>query len=524
MTSCVIFVAGTGISGGANVIFEHAIRARDNGIAVSFALRDKIDPSVDFSWHRVARQPGFEWLSYEDLNYRRFDIAMATYWPTCFELWRANVSRFVYFVQSVESRFPPPDDLLGRLGAESTYRLPLGLVTEASYIQHFLSRIHGQKSDLVLNGISKDLFHPSGTRIGPEPRGLRVLVEGSLEPERKGTVAAIELSRLAGVAELWLLTLSSVSEYPGVDRVFAEIPQTEVGEIYRSCDVLVKLSRVEGMFGPPLEMFHCGGTAVTYDVTGHEHYIKHGYNGLVAPMLDKQRVVTYLNDLQRWPDLLRILKKGAVDTAAQWPSWDESSRVFWSGVMKAAERSAATRSTLEQVAQLFYLSCRLTRRPPESDMADFKAEIKAVTHRINSLGAELSECHQQIAALSGRMDWLVDGKLPRELTALREELESATAQLQELKLRLNGAVAQTDADVFSVGEQARAAMDCVCSLSGRLDAVLKRTSQSGLQEEFNNLSRQVRAVESDVGALYNSRIWKTLSFIGGLFPRSGVKR
>ena len=52
--------------------------------------------------------------------------------------------------------------------------------------------------------------------------------------------------------------------------------------IYRSCDVIVKLSYVEGMFGPPLEMFHCGGTSIVYDVTGHDEYIVHGKNGLVA--------------------------------------------------------------------------------------------------------------------------------------------------------------------------------------------------------------------------------------------------
>jgi hypothetical protein len=38
--------------------------------------------------------------------------------------------------------------------------------------------------------------------------------------------------------------------------------------VYRSCDILGKLSYVEGMFGPPLEMFHCGWTAIVYNVTG----------------------------------------------------------------------------------------------------------------------------------------------------------------------------------------------------------------------------------------------------------------
>ncbi len=69
-----------------------------------------------------------------------------------------------------------------------------------------------------------------------------------------------------------------------------KIPVESTPVIYRSCDVLLKLSKVEGMFGPPLEMFHCGGTAITYDVTGSEEYLVSGRNSLVVPMDDEKAV------------------------------------------------------------------------------------------------------------------------------------------------------------------------------------------------------------------------------------------
>lgn len=43
------------------------------------------------------------------------------------------------------------------------------------------------------------------------------------------------------------------------------------------------------MFGPPLEMFHCGGTSIVYDVTGHDEYIVHDKNGLVAKTDDDEK-------------------------------------------------------------------------------------------------------------------------------------------------------------------------------------------------------------------------------------------
>ena len=78
------------------------------------------------------------------------------------------------------------------------------------------------------------------------------------------------------------MTASAVEAVAGVDRVFSRVPILETPRVYRSCDVLVKLSYIEGMFGPPLEMFHCGGTAIVYRVTGHEQYIRHDDNSLVV--------------------------------------------------------------------------------------------------------------------------------------------------------------------------------------------------------------------------------------------------
>ena len=46
-------------------------------------------------------------------------------------------------------------------------------------------------------------------------------------------------------------------------------------EIYNQCDVLLKMSKVEGVFGPPLEMMACGGTCVVGNVSGYDEYCVH---------------------------------------------------------------------------------------------------------------------------------------------------------------------------------------------------------------------------------------------------------
>jgi hypothetical protein len=65
------------------------------------------------------------------------------------------------------------------------------------------------------------------------------------------------------------------------------------------------------MFGPPLEMFHCGGTAIVYDVTGHDEYIRHGVNSLVVERDNELQVVDWLKKLKNDIGLLDKLKAGA---------------------------------------------------------------------------------------------------------------------------------------------------------------------------------------------------------------------
>jgi hypothetical protein len=119
--------------------------------------------------------------------------------------------------------------------------------------------------------------------------------------------------------------------------------------IYRSCDILVKLSTVEGMFGPPLEMFHCGGTAVVFEVTGHDEYIFDGLNAQVVGRNNLNGVVQSIRELVMNPDRLQQLKQGALQTAAQWPSWYQSSAQFSEWVEACLKGPEVERMAVQEI-------------------------------------------------------------------------------------------------------------------------------------------------------------------------------
>lgn len=320
------------INGGTYVVFEHAVRLKRKGNRVFIVTHEPIAPER-YAWHPDAQK--LEWVTFAGVAGDRFDFAVATWWQSALHLGLIRADTYLYFVQSIETRFFPPDDRIAfeaafnKHLAESTYRLPLPVITEARWIRRYLQERYGHDAQLVRNGIRKEIYTGKGFCHAPRQHGrLRVLVEGPIGVAYKNVTLAVSLSRRSEADEVWLLTSSAVDALEGVDRVFSQVPIGETPPIYRSCDVLVKLSTVEGMFGPPLEMFHCGGTAVVFAVTGHDEYIRHDVNSLVVPAGDGDGVVDGLNRLKRQPDLLERLKQGARETAQKWPDWETASAAF----------------------------------------------------------------------------------------------------------------------------------------------------------------------------------------------------
>ncbi|MDR6234273.1 glycosyltransferase family 4 protein [Pseudomonas oryzihabitans] len=314
------------ISGGTNVIFEHATRMRAAGHEISIITEDKPNPER-LNWFPQARD--LIWLDYQEASKSSFDLVIATWWRTVFYLPRLRANKYCYFVQSIESRFYSEDQVVLRNLVELTYSLDLNFITEATWIKNYLQDEFEKVAKLVKNGIRKDYFNNSVLATSPRvPGKLRVLVEGPLGVSFKNTELAVELCRASQADEIWLVTSTEIGAYPGVDRLFSRVPISRIGEIYASCDVLIKLSTVEGMFGPPLEIFHTGGTSISYDVTGYDEYIEHERNGLVSFSRNNQEIIDFIDKLKKDELYLSKLKKEAIATAEAWPDWYKSSDEF----------------------------------------------------------------------------------------------------------------------------------------------------------------------------------------------------
>ena len=396
------------ISGGTYVIYEHGARLKRAGYNVYMITEDEV-AEQRYGWHPDARTLG--WLSLEQAGHKSFDLIFATYWKSPFLLSRLKSGHYAYFVQSIESRFfgevdPAEHDKrdldIWKTYCQTTYSLNIPVITEARWIQSYLHENYNHRAFLVRNGIRKDLYREDGSAVSARKQGaLRVLVEGPVDVPYKNVPTSINLCRQAGVDEIWLLTSSDIDSFPGVDRVFSRVPIHDTPAIYRSCDVLVKLSYVEGMFGPPLEMFHCGGTAIVYEVTGHDEYIVHDRNSYVAAPDDEQQVVDYLVGLKQDASELVRLKNEALKTAEAWPDWHASSEQF----METTERILK-----QQKPSSVYIRNWIEDREQENNYLWLLKEVLRFAERERETGEAITDRHNFVQIYSKVGDAPVDSE------------------------------------------------------------------------------------------------------------------
>jgi glycosyltransferase involved in cell wall biosynthesis len=329
---------GVTISGGIASVLTLArdLTAR-HGMEVTLALtRDDI-PVWD-----ERRLRGLEVIPFAEARRRGFDFAVASWWPTARRLDQMQAERHAYYVQSLEDRFYPGEDERRDM-ARATYSLPVSFITGARWMRDFLSELRPEADCFYVRwGIDKEVFAPL---LSVEPRldgRLRVLVEGRHGSWLKAIPASLEaVRRMRRPAHVTYVTRDRVELEPAPDEVVGPLYAEQMAERYAAADVVLKLSRVEGMFEPPLEGFHKGATCVVTPVTGHEEFVVHGSNGLVVDWDDPRGTTRALELLDRDRTLLHELRLNALETARRWPSWEQVGDEFAEALREIRRRPPA---------------------------------------------------------------------------------------------------------------------------------------------------------------------------------------
>ena len=350
------------LSGGVGVVVEHAWQlARRHGMDVSLVLTGRQD-APDWSFRGLEH---LHVVPLDEARRMRFDVALSTWWETSDWLFDLDAARYASFVQSLEERFYLPEEV-ERIAAGLTLDLPVRFVTEARWIARALEALQpGNPAFFVRNGIAKDVFVSPPAAPVALGRPLRILVEGSPQIAFKGIGEALAATtQMRQPRHVTLVTPDRDGEpLEGADEIVRAVPHAEMARLYADHDVVLKLSRVEGMFGPPLEGFHMGATCVVTPVTGHEEYVRHGVNGLVVDWDDPRGTARALDLLAADRMLLHRLRTGALATARAWPSWEQAGAFMALALQRiAAEPPPAPRVAGGRLVRDFQMNLAIGQR------------------------------------------------------------------------------------------------------------------------------------------------------------------
>lgn len=311
-------VPGLTISGGIAIVLNHVNRLQERGYDVLLLTQGDVPHNIDWFENRVTIVSAVDRREYLLDN---IDVMVATHWSTVFHVDLAPARRKIYFVQSDERRFNPEKEAEIR-SIESTYRVQMERMTEAAWIQRWLKDEFDADAYYVPNGLETSVFRKVESLV-PRATKPRVLLEGPIDVWFKGVEDAYEAVKDLD-CEIWIVSSQGKPKpHWRCDRFFEKVALSDMPNIYSSCDIFLKMSRIEGFFGPPLESMACGCAVVVGKVTGYDEYIKDGHNALVVEQRDvigaREAVKRLIEDVA----LRNTLVANGQRTADEW-TWKKS--------------------------------------------------------------------------------------------------------------------------------------------------------------------------------------------------------
>jgi O-antigen biosynthesis protein len=318
-------------SGGIQVALSHATALREREGWDTTAVVVDSEP-------RGGSAPALPVLDVGQAAGREWDVVVWTWWTTADVAMELPARRRVALLQGLDERFYDWRAPLDRLAAGAALATADGIVAVSEHLRDVAAAIRPDLQVLVVrNGLDRRAFAPGAAAAADGP--LRVLVEGQRNLPLKGVddaIAAVQAMREPVRSTLVALD-PDVIDPAGVDRLVGGLDPAGMAALYAESDVILKLSRAEGLGLPPLEAAAVGTPSVLTPYGGHADWLRHGVNGILVGFDDLPGTAAWLDALARDRGLLHRLGAGALETASRWPTVEESADALAGAVRTVAE-------------------------------------------------------------------------------------------------------------------------------------------------------------------------------------------
>lgn len=399
-----------GISGGINIVLNWGVILARARYGIDLILPPtETQGTIPFLNEQDRRH--FRIVSLPEARRVHYHTVMATWWACIPWMADLDADHYAWFMQAVEGQFAEPNSE-AQQKFDEVVASQMNVITTAHWLRRHIERhdtIEPKQTFCVLSGLDKTLWRPMARvplRRGRRP--VRFLVEGPTIDPRKNVAQTVRLLEGLKVPYRWVgATVDHAIIGPHCQGVEVQVPYHRMPAIYADSDVLVKASNAEGMFGPPLEMFATGGTAVCWDVQGAEEYMADRYNCRLTPMNSWTRLAEAVVELAENPEQVRTLQEKALATAEAWPTWDDQADQILETIESLVPFNRS--SLIRQVSRVEFrdnshrsnLSDHLQER--QRYILWLESEVARRDRRIGNLWAEVDAREQTLSALRAEM-------------------------------------------------------------------------------------------------------------------------
>ena len=236
------------------------------------------------------------------------DATLATSYQTALPVHLYGTGRKFYFAQHYEPYFSidAPEPKLAELAATSTYRLPLKIIANSSWLRAKLqSEIMDADVSLCPNAIDHQVFNgePKTEPLGIE---IRVISYGGRGAQWKGFREMAEAMKIARSAcsdkRLRWLVYGSAALPPDNSIASYEalgfLNSVQLADAYRAADIFLSASWYESFPLFPLEAMSCGLPVVTTQ-PGTEEFATHESTAQIVEPRNPERIAAGLIRLIR---------------------------------------------------------------------------------------------------------------------------------------------------------------------------------------------------------------------------------
>lgn len=308
----------TNISGGVNVAIKHCNILKKAGYDAFFINMD--DNSDDI----INNDGVVRVIKTKDSVIGQIDTMVATLWATLpYIKSYANCKNKSYLVQNFETDFYENGDYQ-KFMANATYNsyMPINYLTISKWCKDWLEKDYQQECKFAPNGINLKQFPFKERNFNGK---IKILVEGNSKDYYKNVDESFKIIEKLD-KEIFEINYLSYQGEPKdwyyVDNFMHKVPHDKVGEVYGSCDILIKSSKLESFSYPPLEMMATGGLAVVAPNEGNVEYLRDEYNCLFYKQGDIDKAVEQINRLVNDKELREKLIKNGLKTAEE-REWDK---------------------------------------------------------------------------------------------------------------------------------------------------------------------------------------------------------